>query len=440
MSAMQSRFTAGRALICLTAVVFAASLLCRPALAQAPDSSGNGKLESIRITGSAKYRSEQIAPATGLSPGTTITKYDLQNGADRLARLGLFATVQYRFASEDTGVRAEYQVTDAPALPIWFDNFPWFTDDELTAAVKRDVPLFDGSVPARGSLLDEISNALEALIATRGVHSSVSHALATAPITDAQVQEFRVEGAGLTVAGVEFSDPLAQADHGVQLRLSDVVGQPFSRKLVELFEFEQVRPVYLSRAFLHVRFGTPAARITGTGSDARVTVVAPIEPGAAFSWGAVTWTGNSVSSSAELNGMIALRPGDPADGMKLEKMWDAVRDDYARRGYLDVNLAASPQFDDAAKRVNYAVSITEGPLYHMGKLVLTGLSIEGERRIRVAWGIAGGAVFNRDIYEQFAATGIKQAFTGLPFHYEKVGRFLQQDPAKGTVDVLLDFQ
>ena len=124
----------------------------------------------------------------------------------------------------------------------------------------------------------------------------------------------------------------------------------------------------------------------------------------------------------------------------MEKMWDAVRDEYARRGYLDVNLAATPQFDDAAKRVSYAVSITEGPLYHMGKLVLTGLSIEGERRIRAAWGIAEGAVFNKDIYEQFAATGIKQAFTGLPFHYEKVGRFLQQDPAKGTVDVLLDFQ
>ena len=440
MSDMQSRFTAGRALILLTTVVFASCLQLLPAFAQAPDTSGNGKLESIKITGSTKYRSEQIAPATGLSPGTAITKYDLQRGADRLAQLGLFASVQYRFASEDTGVRAEYQVTDAPAVPVWFDNFPWFTDDELTAALKRAVPLFDGTAPGRGSLLDEMSDALEALLETRGVHSSVSHALATAPVTDAQVQQFRVEHAGVNIAGVEFSDPLARADRGVQQRLSDVVGQPFSRTLVELFEFEQVRPVYLSHAFLRVHFGAPAAQITGSGGNARVTVVAPIEPGPAFGWSGVTWSGNSVASSAELNGLIALKPGDPADGIKMEKMWNAVRDEYTRRGYLDVNLAATPQFDDAAKRVSYAVSITEGPLYHMGKLVLTGLSIEGERRIRAAWGIAEGAAFNKDIYEQFAATGIKQAFTGLPFHYEKVGRFLQQDPAKGTVDVLLDFQ
>jgi hypothetical protein len=79
-------------------------------------------------------------------------------------------------------------------------------------------------------------------------------------------------------------------------------------------------------------------------------------------------------------------------------------------------------------------------MYHMGKLVLTGLSIEGERRIRAAWGIAQGAVFNKEIYEQFANTGVKQAFIGLPFHYEKVGRFLQEDPNSGSVDVLLDFQ
>lgn len=252
--------------------------------------------------------------------------------------------------------------------------------------------------------------------------------------------QFHVEHAGVNIASVEFSDPLAQSDRGVQQRLGDVVGQQFSRTLVELFEFEQVRPIYLSHAFLHVRFGSPVPRITGSGGSARVTVAAPIEPGPAFAWGGVVWSGNASIASAVLNGIIAFKPGDPADGMKLEAMWDAVRGEYARRGYLDANLTAAPQFDDTAKRVTYNVSITEGPAYHMGKLILTGLSIEGERRIRAAWGIAEGAIFNKDIYLQFINTGIKEAFTGLPFHYEKVGRFLQEDTKNGTVDVLLDFQ
>jgi outer membrane protein assembly factor BamA len=424
---------AGTALLC-------ALFLTPQALAQDSDVSGTGKLASIKIIGSAKYRSEQIASETGLSPGSTITKGDLQRGADRLAELGLFATVQYRFATEDAGVRAEYQVTDAPTVPVWFDNFPWFTDDELSAALKKEIPLFDGTAPEKGSLLNEMSSALELLLQTRGVNSSVSSTLTNAPVTDARVMQFHVEHAGVNIAAVEFSDPLAQGERGIQQRLADVVGQQYSRILVELFEFEQVRPIYLSHAFLRVRFGTPTAQITGSGGNARVTVVAPIEPGPAFAWNGVQWAGNSSVSSAILNGMISLRPADPVDGMRLEAMWDAVRGEYARRGYLDVKLNVAPQFDDSLKRVTYAVSITEGPQYHMGKLVLTGLSIEGERRIRAAWGIAEGAVFNSDIYEQFANTGIKEAFTGLPFHYEKVGRFVQEDAKNATVDVLLDFQ
>ncbi len=437
---MQARFHEFRLLARLATMVVAGLSLFPPAFAQAPDTQGNGKLESIKVTGSAKYRSDQIASETGLSVGTTISKFDLQRGADRLAQLGLFASVQYRFASEDAGVRAEYQVTDAPTVPVWFDNFPWFTDDELIAAAKREIPLFDGTVPQRGSLLNEMSNTLELLLETRGVNSSVSSALTTAPVTDAQVMQFHVEHAGVNIASVEFSDPLAQGDRGVQQRLGDVVGQQFSRTLVELFEFEQVRPVYLSHAFLRVRFGAPVARITGSGAGARVAVAAPVEPGPAFAWNGVIWSGNISIASAVLNGIIALKPGDPADGMKLEAIWDGVRDEYTRRGYLDVNLVAAPQFDDSAKRVTYTVSITEGPLYRMGKLVLTGLSLEGERRIRAAWGIAQGAVFNKEIYEQFASTGVKQAFIGLPFHYEKVGRFLQEDANSGSVDVLLDFQ
>jgi outer membrane protein assembly factor BamA len=438
---MQPRFIASVRVARLALALLSCVILAPHALAQAPDTSGNGTLETLQVTGSARFHSNQIVPATGLSVGATITKFDLQNGADRLAQLGLFASVAYRYGSDDKGVNVEYQVTDAPTVPVRFDNFPWFTDDELTAALKHAVPLFDGTAPAGGKLLDEMSSALETTLASRDVHSTVSHALVIAPVTDQRVQQFHADDASVNVAGIEFGDSLAQSDHGVQTQLSqDVIGHPYSRTLIELFEFEQVRPVYLAHAYLKVQFGAPTLRIAGSGANARVTVIAPIAPGLAYAWGGVTWNGNSAISSADLSRFASLKTGDPADGMKTEASWDAVRDAYAERGYLDVKLAATPQFGDFDRRVNYSVSITEGPQYHMGNLVLTGLSIEGEKRIRAAWGIAAGMVFNNRIYEEFCSTGIKQAFVGLPFHYDKVGRFLQENATQGTVDVLLDFQ
>ncbi len=410
------------------------------ARAQAPTEGSSGKLAAVKVTGSSKFRSDQIAPATGLKPGATVTKDDLQRGADRLAQLGPFAGVHYRYGDSDAGVVVEYQVTDAPAVPVWFDNFPWFTDAELISAVKSSVPLFDGTAPDHGTLLDDISDALQLALASRNVHTSVTHSLVTVPGGSEEVQQFRVDGMELSVGSIDLSDPLARNDRGIQARLSDLADHAYSRTAIELFEFEQIRPVYLAQGFLRVRFNPPSTHLVGSGSTARVAVTITIEPGPAFAWNRITWSGNAVILSPELNALVTLKPGEPADEMKIEPIWEAVHDDYARRGYLDAAVTPHVQFDDTAKRVSYTATISEGPQFRMGKLVLTGLSIEGERRIRAAWKIDPGAIFDKDVYDEFISSGIKEAFIGLPFHYEKLGRFLQEDPKSDTVDVLLDFQ
>jgi outer membrane protein assembly factor BamA len=440
MLVMPVRFSAWRGFAALTVVLLFGLSIAVQALAQASPEAGSGKLESVKVTGSTRFPSEQIAPATGLKPDAVIAKADLQRGADRLAQLGPFASVQYRYSTTDAGVRAEYQVTDAPAVPVWFDNFPGFTDAELIAALKASIVLFDGTAPERGTLLDDMSDALQTLLATRGMHPSVTHSLITAPTSGQRVQQFRAEGPVLNIASVEFTDPFAQTDRGIQTRTADLVGHPFSRTALELFEFEQVRPAYLSHGFLRVQFGPPTARFVGAGNDARVAVTAPIEPGPVFAWNGTVWSGNSAISAAQLDRFATLKSGDPVDGMKVEAIWQSVRDAYAARGYLEMNLNAVPQFDDNVRRVTYDVAITEGSQYRMGKLVLTGLSIEGDRRIRAAWTISPGEIFDKSIYDEFFSSGIKQAFTGLPFHYEKIGRFFQEDPQAGTVDVLIDFQ
>jgi len=406
------------------------------------ESAPSASLVSIKVTGSTRFHSEQIASATGLHPGDNITRDDLQAAANRLSARGLFATVNYTFSSVGAGVKVEYQVADAPTLPVWFDNFPWFTDAELTAALEKSVGLFDGTAPAHGTILDQISTALESLLAARGVTAGVSHSLVTLPATDQQVQLFRTDSTDVNVAGVEFSDALAGSDPAIKGRLSDLIGKPFSRVSTELFLIEQVRPAYLAHGYLRVQFGAPSARFAATaaGSPPSVIVSAPVTPGPAYAWNGVNWTGNSTISSDVLNALLLLKHGDTADGMKIAAAWQIVSDAYARLGFLDVDINPVPQFDGFSNSVTYAVAITEGPQYRMGNLVLTGLSIEGEQRIRAAWKIPPGAIFDKSMYDDFLANGIKLAFIGMPFHYEKIGRFLQEDPKTGKVDVLLDFQ
>jgi len=419
--------------------IFGAVCLALIALALASSAyaaqDGSSRLDAVQVTGSARFGSAQLAAVTGLHVGSQVTRDDLQKAANALAQLGPFTTVNYRFSSGDAGVRVEYQVTDGPEIPVSFDNFPGFTDDDLKAAIKSAGVLFDGQAPEHGAILDDISDALAKTIATRGMNFSVSHSVVIEP-SGGKVQQFHIEGDAIKIASIVFSDALAQSDPGIHARLADIVGQPFSRNAIDLFQFEQVRPVYLTHAFLDVRFDPPET----TFANGAASVVVRVVPGTAFTWGGATWTGNVAIGVLELDTAIPLHAGDPANGMKIEAGWNAVRDLYTRHGYLDVDLKPVPKFDAASGKVTYAVAVTEGPQYRMGKLVLSGLSIDGESRARAAWRIPPGAVFDESAYEQFLSSGIQQAFSGYPFHYEKIGRFLQKDPANGTVDVMLDFQ
>ncbi|MGH9745649.1 MAG: POTRA domain-containing protein [Candidatus Acidiferrales bacterium] len=422
--------------------LLAVSLISVEARTLTPAQAAGERLAAVIVTGSHRFKSQEIAGATGLRTGSTVTRDELQLAADRLARLGLFQNVQYKFSSGANGLTVEYELADAPTVPVTFDNFPKFSDDELRTALKNAVVLFDGTAPENGTILPTMSNAIEELIATRGLHATVTHSVVSAPSGD-HVLQFRIEGDVLRVANVEFSDSLARMDPAVQQGLAQLIGKPFSRSAIELFEFEQVRPLYLKRAFLRVKFPAPTARFEGDPTKPlpdKVFVLAPIEPGPAYKWGGVEWSGNSVMTAAQLQGYVQLKPGDIADGVRMEAGWNRILDVYGAQGYLDAKLTQTPHYDDAAASVSYTVAVAEGPQYRMGQLVLTGLSLEGERRIRAAWQIPAGAVFDKGVYEEFVERGAKEAFIGLPFHYEKTGRFLQTDPKAGTVDVLLDFQ
>ena len=404
---------------------------------------GTARLDSVVFAGSMRFTSEQIATAIGLHPGATVGREELQGAADKLAALGLFANIQYKFATVPGGVKVTYQVSDLPALPVTFDNFPWFSDEELSAGLKASGILFDGGAPSKGTVLDAISEALEKLLDGRNVHARVSHEVIAHPFNNQSVQEFHVENTDLTIQKVDFSDPAAQNDRVVQERLPDLIGKSYSRSRVELFEFEQVRPAYLARAYLRVQFGEPVAHFAANPTNplsGQLIVAAPVNPGVAYAWAGVQWKGNESVPAQDLNKFSALLPGDPADGNKIQSLWETARAAYAQLGYLDAEVNPTPQFDEQAKRVTYVVDVNEGPQYRMGKLVLTGLSMEGERRLKKAWSIAPGAVFDKSVYDDFVNTGIKAAFEGLPVHYDKIGKFLQVDPQNAKVDVLLDFQ
>ena len=428
----------------IVALAFALSAI--PAYGQAQTASATAKLASIEITGTTKLSSADAAAASGLKVGDVVGKEELQNAANRLATLGLFSSISYSYKTDASGVHLTFEVKDAAGVPVVFDNFPWFTDDELAAAIRKAVGAFDGTAPEQGAVLDTMSTALEKLLPTKGIHGQVQHTLIEWPDSSSSVMQFVVVGNAVTLRSVDFTDPLAGKSLVVTAQLSDIVGHPYSRLAIALYAFEQIRPVYLTVGYLKVSFGTPISAFTRSpngSQDDSVRITLPIKLGTQYHFGGVTWSGNVAYSVIALSTMIPFPPDSIADGNKIQTAWANITNSYAGIGYVDAQLDPQATFDEPAAKVSYHVQVTEGTQYHMGDLVITGLSLDSEKKLRQAWTLATGAVYDQSYFDNFVTRIAKPTdaiFGNIPVHYEKVGRLARRNEDKHIVDVLLDFQ
>lgn len=428
--------------------VFASCVLLAACDLAAQTAPGSFVVAEVHSSGSHRYSDAQIAATVGLRSDDPVDQEKLQAIADGLVHLGVFSRVNFRFTVKNRRATVNFELEDADAVPVMFENFPWFTDEELAEEIRQGVPLFDGSAPRDGTLLNEITAVLAAKLASRGIKANVDHMLLAEPSSDQMIMQFRQDGPSFTIASLTFGDAQAQNSEKLKDRVSDLVGKSYSRFAIELFENEQLRPVYLSTGQIGVKFGAPSIHFGG-GSEAdpqtssTVDVQIPITPGLAYHLSGITWSGNSALDGAALSKLLAVKPGDLANGMQLGGDWEQVELEYQHHGYMDVKVTPIAQFDDAKATVAYNVKIAEGPQYRMGQLVITGLSVDSERIVRNSWQLKAGQVFDNTYLEEMLSKLEKPTvaiFGDKPVHYEKMGHFLRINPASHVTDVLLDFQ
>ncbi|MCL6480683.1 MAG: FtsQ-type POTRA domain-containing protein [Firmicutes bacterium] len=412
------------------------------AAAQAPAA----RLDRVSIQGTAHYTSEQVLQAAGLTLGQSVTSKDLQEAADRLAQLGLFREVRYRFTSVGEAIHLEWQLVEAPTLPLLFDNVPWLTDEELLAAIRAQLPLFNGTAPEGGTMLEQIQRILEQELARVGISARVEVEVMPRITEDGMLLRFRVLGPVLNVGEILWGHSLAAEAPRLREFRGDIVGRPFSRYRLLLFARDHVLPLYLAAGHLQVSIGTPQARFAGDPNrplPEQVVAIVPIEPGPVYQLGEVTWSGNAVLGTPELNHLLDTPTGQVADGMRLRAGWERIRDEYARRGYLDAVVHPEPSFDARTQTVRYQVHITEGPQYRFAQLVLTGLSVRAEQLVQQAWKLRSGDVLDRIYFDTFLETlrtRRQQIFGNYVVHYQHVGSYLRKNESAHTVDVLIDFK
>lgn len=433
-------------LTCLAIQVFFISAVAARAQAPQTGPAPSSAINSIKISGLQKFPEDQVVAASGLKKGDVVTAAQIQDATNQLAALGIFTTVNFHYTSKGAAIDLEFQVTEAPTYPVSFDNFPWFTAADIGDAIRNQIGLFTGEAPDSGTLIDEMSTVIETLLASKNIKGNVTHRLIALPVGDGMEMQFRLEGVPLRVQSVKIDDSIAASSERLRDRIPDIKGQPYSLFAVELFELEQVRPLYFSKGFLKAQIGPPQTQLVPDASDPKssaVEIVIPVRQGSPYTWQGVSWQGNMAMLTSTLDSMVTLKSGDFADGAKIETMWREIELEYKRHGYLDMHIESEAQLDDGAHQASYRVKLAEGAQYRMGEMVITGLSVDAEKRLRQMWQIAPGQVFDETYYDSHMtlfAKPSRDVFGDLPVHYNEFGHLLRPDTIRHVVDVLLDFK
>ncbi len=378
-------------------------LLCTVAFAQsARKTKLSYKLLSIHVKGLNRLDQDQIITASGLKLGQFAGEDEFKQAAKKLGETGLFTDLTYSYQYSTAGCNLELQVTENDKLvPVLFDNFVWFSDDELISLLHARLPLFDGHQPLGGNLGDQISEALNSILAERKISGQAEYLPFAPENGPIESYVYRVSFRPVLVRNMEFPGAASAEVPALQAVAKSLAGQDYLRTKMRVQERLNFLPVYHARGYLKAQFSDAQARVAEDGPQTLVDVNFPVTPGLQYKLTEIQWAGNAAFPADKLQALIHLKTGEPADAVQLVGDLQEIQKLYGTKGYLFARVEPTPEIDDSQATVRYNLGVTEGDFYRMGELKIDGVSADSSQKIATQWQMKAGDPFDDSYLTRF---------------------------------------
>jgi len=423
---------------------------CVPGMAQASSSqkplsqlpASARQLIAIKVTGSKRFREEAIAAATGLQMGAVVDDDEFKKAARRLGDTGVFTDIGYSYSYSSAGTKLELHVTDATKfVPAHFEDFVWFSDADLLKRIKEHSPLFDGELPVFGRMADEVSDVLQAMLVENSIPGHVEYRRMGKEDAPVESINYRVSDVLIEVRKVEFTGA-NEADLPALEAASEKMGdREYSRTRLSQLVQRQLLPVYYSRGFLKAAFAEPQVKVVkqpstdnedGPRNQTVVDVTFSVTPGPQYKLKGLEWSGNHEFSTETLQKMVRAEVGQPANTVRLGDNLKDIQKLYGSRGYVAAVINPNAEFDDATGAVLLHLDVKEGAVYHMGELEFRGLDNSLTAKLRAAWKIRAGEIYDATYLAEYLSEAHKLLPTSLDWD---VASHVTANVREKTVDI-----
>jgi outer membrane protein assembly factor BamA len=395
-------------LLCLGSSVSAAVQTQKP-ISQMPASAR--QLISVKVTGSKRFAEQDIVAATGLQLATPVNDDDFKRAARRLGDTGVFTDITYSYSYSSAGTKLEFHVVDADKfVPVRFEDFVWFSDADLLHRIKEHAPLFDGELPLSGRLPEEVSDVLQAMLVEKSIPGHVEYERVGKSDGPVQAILYRVADVLIQIRDVEFVGAGEAELPALTAASKRVFEREYSRTVLRSLVEKQLLPVYYSRGYLKASFGDPQPKVVKQPSASNdegprnltiVDVLFPVTPGQQYKLKSLQWSGNEAIPTDTLAKMVRIEPGQAANMVRLGDSLSEIQKLYGSKGFVTASITPQPSFDETAGSVAITLEVKEGPVFHMGDLEFRGLDNGLTAKLRNAWKIRPGEVYNSTYLSEY---------------------------------------
>lgn len=234
---------------------------------------------------------------------------------------------------------------------------------------------------------------------------------------------------GLLVSEFTLAGTQALSSEEVSDITSGFVGSCFNDDSEELGE--RIRAAFQNRGYLMVSVKNVRIKADDPLSVPKpVAVEAEVTEGPRCKFGEIRFTHNRALSAEKLLAEFPVKKGSVFERDKVAHGLESVRNLYLAQGYIEITMIPNTRI--TGETVALDIDVDEGPQFRMGKLQIFTKGEHAEK-LRAAWEISEGAVFDRTYLEKY----IDSNRVLLPANFTSQSVQVVQDCRQSTVEVRL---
>jgi outer membrane protein assembly factor BamA len=393
--------------------------------------------KAIRFQGAPQYTQQELLAAAGLTLDARLNSRDVKVHAKQLNDTGLFDEVKFTTDSKTLlfTLRPSSQL-----FPMHLDNVPLAPGKELDAKLHERFPLYHGLLPASGSMLEGVCQAFEEMLVAKSVKATVKATLTSGlGLQKLTAINFTVVSPAVHIGRIQLVGVSPAMQSKASLLASGQTGNGFDTENSAIGIRRIFEDFYQDQGYAAVK--VDVAQVDPpilSDQSVEIPYAVTIKEGGIYKLGTIDFPASALVARADVEKIRSKYP--TGSGRPLDLFLLAVRDAYHAHGYLDCSVVSHPSFNESTHIVNYSLEITPGSQYRLASLKFDGAPDAMTTKLKLAWKMAPGDVFDESYVSTIAAQAQKKDKTIAKWLQTVITTYeVKADPATHEVNCIFHF-